>query len=106
MELFFVILILFAKKQHKAGFSHFDESGQKTVFFYNPWLDGQILVNGFATGITGSGFLNFPSNSRSILVEVINHGILVFQQEYKLNEDFLMIFLPQDKRAHIKRVLP
>ncbi len=106
MELFFIILILFAKKQHKAGFSHFDETGQKTVFFYNPWVDGQILVNGYATGISGSGFLNFPSQQRQISVQVINQGAEVFAQDYKLYDDFIMIFLPQDRRAHIKRVLP
>ncbi len=106
MELILIVLILFAKKQHKSGFSHFDGKAQKVVFFYNPWPDAHIHINGYPSGITGSGFLNFPEDCETISLENVCNGEVVFAENYKLFDSFVMVFLPEVRKTPLKRVLP
>ncbi len=106
MELILIVLILFAKKQHILGFTHFTQPQQKEVFFYNPWLESQLFIGGYATGVFGSGFLNFPANQEKILLQVVRNGHVLFEQEYKLFDDLIMVFVPQVKSNHLQKVLP
>lgn len=106
MELIFVFLILFASKVHKKGFSHFSGEDQKEVFFYNPWIEADILIEGYSTGIRGSGFLNLPKNRQQLTIQVVEAGEVLFEQCYQLHDQFMMIFIPQIKKSHLRRVLP
>ncbi len=103
IELILSLAILSLTQRHRAGFSHFDIRRGKQVFFLNPDQETRLWVDGFDSGVLGSGILHFDQRVSHIQVQVYRGPFLVFEERVFLQSEKTLVSIVGTKAA-LRRV--
>ncbi len=88
LEIALILFILLTHKKSKGGFTQTEESTFREVFFVNECEDISIYLNGYPSGIKGSGSVFIAPQHKATLVEYFLRG-------QKVGEDSVYLTAPK-----------
>lgn len=94
-EIILVLLIFLTQKKCRGGFSQLEETQQNQVFFVNEWEEMIVVVNGFNTGIMGSGSIFVDPCQETLFVEYYLHGVKIGGSWVPVTHEKLFVMGPE-----------
>jgi hypothetical protein len=96
IEIIFILLILMSRRKSCGGFGQLQDQNQNQVFFINEQEDVSLLINGYETGIRGSGLLYVQPCQKMLFVEYFLHGQKIADQWVEITNPRSYVMGPEE----------
>lgn len=96
IEMIFILLILMSQRKSCGGFSQIQEDNHNQVFFVNEREDMSLLINGYESGLRGSGLLYVHPSQKTLFVEYFLHGHKIGEQWVSLTNPKIYVMGPEE----------
>ena len=96
MEIIIIVLILMSQKKSLGGFSQIEEENKTQVFFLNENEQMNIVINGFDSGVRGSGLLYVDPCHKTFFVEYFFQGQKIGEQWVDLAHPKIFVVGPEE----------
>lgn len=94
LEILGILMILFAFSRHRSGFSSCEIPSWTPLYVISEDDKLNIYINGFDTGIKGSGLIYINPKSSELKVQYCRSNFLVADQHVAINGQASFVFAP------------